>query len=120
MCKNNYIQKNKGMLLSRHRTTKERKRNGVLRKQVTGEIPQRHILDRRQHGVAGDRGVVFHCICGSCRFADGKLAWLLRSCRGRSDDTAEAAWPGVFLCAECVDFGSRCAAARRAEAGCGE
>lgn len=49
-----------------------------------------------------------------------KLAWLLRSCRGRSDDTAEAAWPGVFLCAECVDFGSRCAAARRAEAGCGE
>lgn len=48
------------------------------------------------------------------------LAWLLRSCRGRSDDTAEAAWPGVFLCAECVDFGSRCAAARRAEAGCGE
>lgn len=35
-------------------------------------------------------------------------------------DTAEAAWPGVFLCAECVDFCSRCAAARRAEAGCGE
>ena len=27
---------------------------------------------------------------------------------------------GVFLCAECVDFCSRCAAARRAEAGCGE
>ena len=26
-CKNNYIQKNKGMLLSRHRTTKERERN---------------------------------------------------------------------------------------------
>lgn len=25
---------------------------------------------------------------------------------------------GVFLCAECVDFCSRCAAARRAEAGC--
>lgn len=48
------------------------------------------------------------------------IAWLLRSCRGRSDDTAEAAWPGVFLCAECVDFCSRCAAARRAEAGCGE
>ena len=44
-------------------------------------------------------GVVFYCICGSCGFADGKLAWLLRSCRGRPDDTAEAAlaWP-FFLC----------------------
>lgn len=34
--------------------------------------------------------------------------------------TQPNAWPGVFLCAECVDFCSRCAAARRAEAGCGE
>ena len=34
--------------------------------------------------------------------------------------TTQPKRPGVFLCAECVDFGSRCAAARRAEAGCGE
>ena len=51
---------------------------------------------------------------------DSLMVSSLGSCRGRSDDTAEAAWPGVFLCAECVDFCSRCAAARRAEAGCGE
>lgn len=44
--------------------TKERKRDGVLRKQVTGEIPQRHIPDRRQHGVAGDRGVIFIAFAG--------------------------------------------------------
>ena len=50
----------------------------------------------------------------------GKFSWLLRSCRGRSDDTAEAAWPGVFLCAECVDFRPCCAAARGTKTGCGE
>lgn len=37
-----------------------------------------------------------------------------------SDDTAEAAWSGVFLCAECVDFRPCCAAARGTKTGCGE
>ena len=49
------------------------------------------------------------------------IAFALNAAAARIINTSEsAAWPGVFLCAECVDFGSRCAAARRAEAGCGE
>ena len=70
---------------------------GYLGNKLQGKYHKDTFQYRRQHGVAGDRGVVFHCICGSCRFADGKLAWLLRSCRGRSDDTAEAAWLAFFF-----------------------
>ena len=50
----------------------------------------------------------------------GLVDSLMVSSLGSYAVAAEAAWPGVFLCAECVDFCSRCAAARRAEAGCGE
>mgnify|MGYP000063842565 CR=1 FL=1 len=37
---------------------------GYLGNKLKGEIPQRHIPDRRQHGVAGDRGAFFIAFAG--------------------------------------------------------